>query len=67
MSFVKNKRDLINLVLLASLAVGAGYVVATEHLSAQSRPVHFSDLSDADIDMILAVKNEMHAARMQAN
>jgi hypothetical protein len=29
--------------------------------------IQFSDLTDSDIDMILAVKAEMHAAKIQSN
>jgi len=29
--------------------------------------IQFSDLSDSDIDMILAVKAEMQAAKIQSN
>jgi hypothetical protein len=67
MSFIKSKNDVIYLALVAILAISTGYAVTVKHFSEQSKPVQFSELSDADIDVILGVKDKMHEARLRDN
>jgi len=44
-----------------------GSVLFDSERSAQTELIQFSDLSDADVDVILAVKARMHDAKNQAN
>ncbi len=44
-----------------------GYLVVSDNFSAESEQVQFVNLTNADIDKILAVKAEMQAAKIQAN
>ncbi len=42
-------------------------MLVANDLSDQPGAIQFSDLTDSDIDMIIAVKDEMQAAKIQAN
>ena len=49
-----------------ALFAGSSSFLAND-ANAQSAAIQFSNLSDADIDMILSVKAEMRAAKVQIN
>lgn len=61
MSFSQNKNWFLGIVAFVALFTGSSVLFSSE-LSDQSVSVPFSDLTDSDFDMILAVKAEMHAA-----
>jgi hypothetical protein len=53
--------------IVAFVALFAGSSFLTNELSDQPGTTQFSGLTDADIDMILSVKEEMQAAKIQTN
>ena len=53
--------------IFAFVALFTGSSILTSDLSDQPGMTRFSDLTDADIDMILAVKTEMQTAKIQSN
>ena len=67
MNLFHNKSWFFNLLVIVSLTVTTSYFVVNNNFSAESEPVQFVNLTDADIDMILAVKAEMQEAKIQAN
>jgi hypothetical protein len=67
MNFCQNKSRFLNLFAIVSLTVTMGYLVISDNFSAESEQVQFVNLTNADIDKILAVKAEMQAAKIQAN
>lgn len=67
MNLKQNKNSFLNLFAIVSLTVTTGYLAVTNNFTAESEPVQFINLTNADIDKILAVKAEMQAAKIQAN
>jgi len=68
MNIFQDKNGLFNLFAIVSLTIAMGYfVVISNNISAESEPVQFVNLTNADIDKILAVKAEMQEAKIQAN
>ena len=67
MNLLQGKGLILNLFAITALTVGAGYVITGNEFTANTELVRFSDLTDADIDMILAVKNEMYEAKIRSN
>lgn len=61
------KNQLLNLFAVVSLTVAMGYFVINNNYSAKSEQVQFFNLTNADIDKILAVKAKMQAAKIQAS
>jgi hypothetical protein len=53
--------------IFAFVALFTGSSMLSSDFSKQRSMNQFSDLTDADIDMILAVKAEMQAAKIQSN
>jgi len=67
MNLFHNKSWFFNLLVMVSLTVTTSYFVVNNNFSAESERVQFVNLTDADIDMILAVKAEMQEAKIRAN
>jgi len=67
MNLLQGKSWFFNLIVMVAITAGAAFFITSDGFSARSQQVQFSDLSDADIDMILAVKNEMFEAKIRAN
>ena len=68
MNLLQNKNPLLNLFAIVSFTVTTGYlVVGNNYSAAGSEPVQFINLTNADIEKILAVKAEMQAAKIQAS
>ncbi|NOQ88872.1 MAG: hypothetical protein GQ550_08100 [Gammaproteobacteria bacterium] len=66
MNLFQNKGWFLGIFAFVALFTGSSMLIAKD-LGDQPGPIQFSDLSDSDIDMILAVKAEMQAAKIQAN
>jgi len=62
----QNKSWFLGIVAFVALFAGSSLFLSSD-LGAQPSAIQFSSLSDADIDMILAVKAEMQAARTSTN
>ena len=68
MNLLQNKNPLLNLFAIVSFTVTTAYLVVGNNYSATgSEPVQFINLTNADIEKILAVKTEMQAAKIQAS
>ena len=67
MNFFNNKSWFFNLLAVASLTIMMSYFVVNKNFSAESEPVQFVNLTDADIDKILNIKAEMQEAKIQAD
>jgi hypothetical protein len=55
-----------SIVAIVTLSVSGGYFY-TSNYSTGSQMIQFTDLSDSDIDMMLAVKAEMSEAKFRSN
>ena len=66
MGLNQNKGWFLGIVAFVALFTGSSFFIA-DAADEQSGMMQFSDLSDSDIDAILAVKAEMQLARLQAN
>ena len=66
MHFPLCKNWLLSIFAVVTLFVGSGAYYSSQYAS-DSEMVRFTDLSDADIDMIIAVKAEMQLAKIEAN
>ena len=66
MGLSQNKGWFLGIVAFVALFTGSSFFIA-DAADEQSGMMQFSDLSDSDIDAILAVKAEMQLARLQAN
>ena len=64
MSLNNNKSWLFSIFAFVTLFAGSSFLFIGDSV-AQDDQVPFSTLSDADIEMILAVKEEMREARKQ--
>ena len=62
MSLDNNKSWLFSIFAFVTLFAGSSFLFIGDSV-AQANQVQFSTLSDADIEMILAVKEEMREAR----
>lgn len=62
----QNKSWFLGIVAFVTLFAGSSLFLSGD-LGAQPSTTQFSSLSDSDIDMILAVKAEMQAARTSTN
>jgi hypothetical protein len=67
MNLFENKYRLYNVFAVVSLTIAVAYFVVTHNLTAETEPVKFVNLTNSDIDMILAVKAEMQQAKIQAD
>ena len=54
-----------SIFIFVALVTGGSFLLEKNSL-AQAQLIQFSDLSDADVDVILAVKARMHDAKDQA-
>jgi hypothetical protein len=66
MGLNQNKGWFLGIVAFVALFTGSSFFIA-DAADEQSGMMQFSDLSDSDIDAILAVKAEMQLARLQVN
>ncbi len=66
MRFFQNTGWFIGIFAFVALFTGSSMMIAGDR-GDQPVMIQFSDLSDSDIDMILAVKAEMQAAKIQSN
>ncbi len=66
MRLFNNTGWFLGIFAFVALFAGTSMLLAN-HQGEHSGLIQFSDLSDSDIDMILAVKAEMHAAKIQSN
>jgi len=66
MYFCHYKDWLLSMVAVVALAAGSAVFYSLQNAN-DSEMVRFIDLSDADIDMIMAVKAEMQLAKIEAN
>ncbi|GMR01351.1 MAG: hypothetical protein BMS9Abin19_0726 [Gammaproteobacteria bacterium] len=66
MNLYQNKGWFLGIFAFVALFTGSSMLI-TDSLSDQPVSIQFSNLTDSDIDMILAVKAEMQAAKIQAN
>ncbi|HHJ36176.1 MAG TPA: hypothetical protein ENJ87_10470 [Gammaproteobacteria bacterium] len=64
MNLQNNMGWLFSVFAFVTLFAGGSFVFIGDNAS-QSEQVPFSMLSEADVDMILAVKEEMNVARIQ--
>lgn len=67
MNLLHEKKWLINIFAVIALTVGAIYSAYYTPQLSGSEKTSFLNLSNADIDNILAVKAKMQAARIQAS
>jgi len=66
MDLHQNKSWFLGIFAFVALFAGSSMLL-TDTQGDQSTMIQFSDLSDSDIDNIIAVKAEMHAAKVQSN
>ena len=66
MGLLQNKSWFLGIFAFVALFTGSTLLFSGE-LNDQPESIQFSKLSDSDIEMILAVKAEMQAAKIQAN
>jgi len=66
MNLSQNTGWFIGIFAFVALFTGSSMMIAGTQ-GDQPGLIQFSDLTDSDIDMILAVKAEMHAAKIQSN
>ena len=66
MNLFQNKGWFLGIFAFVALFTGSSMLIAND-LGDQPVAIQFSNLTDSDIDMILAVKAEMRAAKSQAN
>jgi hypothetical protein len=66
MSSNQNKGWFLGIFVFVALFTGSSFFIA-DAADDQTGMMQFSDLTDSDIDAILAVKAEMQAAKIQAN
>ena len=66
MYFSQYKNWLLSIAAVVTLLLGST-IYYSAAFSSDSETMRFTDLSDADIDMILAVKAEMQLAKIEAD
>ncbi len=66
MKLPQNKGWFFGVFAFVALFTGSSMML-NSNLDEQPGLIQFSDLSDSDVDMILAVKAEMREAKFQAN
>ena len=66
MKFAQLKNWSLSIFAVVALSLGSGLFYSGAFTN-ESETVRFSDLSDSDIDMILAVKAEMQMAKIEAD
>ena len=66
MALGQNKSWFLGIFTFVALFTGSTMLFSGE-LNDQPGAIHLSDLTDADIEMILAVKAEMKEAKIKAN
>lgn len=66
MNLQHGKKWFFSIIAIITLTASTGYLFASDSASNESAMVEFIELSDAEIDMILAVKAKMQAAKIQA-
>ena len=67
MNLLQEKKWLFNILAVITLTVGSVYAAHYTPQPSDSEKVTFLNLSNADIDNILAVKAKMQAARIQSS
>lgn len=65
MSLHNNKSWFFSIVASVALFAGGSFMVSGENYT-DAEMISFSELSDAEIDMIMAVKAEMQTAQIRA-
>jgi hypothetical protein len=58
---------LLNVFVVLTVTVAAASFINSGSFASETDQIQLSELSDADIEMILSVKDEMHDAAIQAN
>lgn len=58
---------LLNVFVVLAVTVAAASFINSESFASETDQIQLSELSDADIEMILSVKDEMHDAAIRAN
>ena len=66
MHYSQYKNWLLSIAAVVTLSLGSAMYYSGA-FSSDSETVRFTDLSDADIDMIMAVKAEMQLAKIEAD
>jgi len=66
MHLLSNKNWIFSIFSVFVLTAGLGYSYAGNLSKNQSEMVELTDLSDADIDLIVEVKSEMYAASIDS-
>ena len=66
MSFLTSKNRIFSVLTAVVLTAGLGYFYAGNLAQNQSAKVELTDLSDADIDLIVEVKSAMYAASIES-
>ena len=66
MYFSQYKNWFLSITAVVTLLLGST-IYYSSAFSSDSETMRFTDLSDADIDMILAVKAEMQLAKIEAD
>jgi len=67
MNLFQHKNGLFSVLAIFSIMLASSYLFTDESNARESVMISFTNLSDADVDMILAVKAEMHAGNSQQN
>ena len=67
MNFLHDKNTLFNLAAAIGITVISAVYIINNNLPAGSEPVQFVNLTNSDIDTILAVKAEMQEAKIKAD
>ncbi len=66
MNLFQNTGWFLGIFAFVALFTGSSMLIAND-LGDQPDSIQFSNLSDSDVDMILAVKAEMQAAKIKSN
>ena len=67
MSFLTSKNRIFSVLTAVVLTAGLVYFYAGNQAQNQSGKVELTDLSDADIDLIVEVKSAMYAASIESH
>ena len=70
----RHVKNALNAVVIITVTLAASYFITSDKMykfnlqsfvSSQQGQVQLADLTDAQVDMIIAVKNSMHEAKIQ--
>jgi len=67
MRVVLDKNRVLDFLIVVILTIAAAMFITSDGFATKAKETRLSDLSDIDIDMILAVKNEMYESKIRAN